>query len=175
MQYYYLKFVRRQSEFAFFGVGTSVAALFNLYSILEEKTMKRTIKISVSIVCILMLALSLVACASMAKFEKNLGSDYKIKTYTDTEIKALAITFNLNPDDYGLKAVKEATNKETGCSVMIFECKSSSAAKKLVADSTDIVKMLESLYPSNYSFDAVKKGKFVLIGETTAINGALGK
>ena len=110
--------------------------------------MKKTIKISISIVCVLMLALSMVSCASMAKFENNLGDDYKIEHYNNNEIKSFATAFALNPDDYGVEAMFEGTNKTTGCGIMIIQCASPAAAKQLVADSDDIVEILAYLYPS---------------------------
>ena len=112
---------------------------------------------------------------SISNFINNLGDNYIITQYTDPEeIKSMTAQFQLDPSKYGATMGVSAKNKTTYCMVVIVECDSTSSASVLKADCASVVEYLESSYDSKYVFDAVLTGKYVLIGEVSAINDALG-
>ena len=123
----------------------------------------------------LCICLGLCACASMDKFEENLGSKYKIEKLDDDDLEDYAELLDLDVDDYNVIDAMEATHKKSGIGVMILECGSASDAEELAEDGEVMVELLESYYSSKYSFDSVAEGRFVLIGEEDAIEDALGK
>jgi hypothetical protein len=118
----------------------------------------------------------LVSCGKkMDDFTDNLGSKYSIDNLSSSEIDGFADGFDFDADDYSVEDVVVATNKKTYCMVVIIECGSKKEAKELVEDADDIVDALKDSFSSIYSFKAVNEGKFVLIGENSAIKDALDK
>ena len=132
-------------------------------------------KILALILALLTLVVCLTSCGKMEDFTKKLGSDYEVDTFTQKEIEYISEIFELDSKEYEVEEMIQATHEDTGCSVFIIKCGSAGKAKKLVENSGNIIKYLKYYYSSSYTFDSVRKGKFVLIGETSAINDALGK
>lgn len=114
--------------------------------------------------------------STMLSFVSNLGDNYSIDTYTDLEYVQEMVTqyqIPLDVSKYNATMGVAATNKSTYCMVVIVECDSEASAALLKADSVVIVEYLENSYSSQYSFDSILVGKYVLIGEVSAINDAL--
>ena len=114
---------------------------------------------------------------TMSEFLSNLGNSYSTREYSDPdEIQSIIAYYgvDLDPSDYGATVGITATNMNTYCMVVIIECDSASSASALKVDCAAIVECLENSYSSSYSFDAVVAGNFVLVGEVSAINDALG-
>ena len=86
----------------------------------------------------------------------------------------MAAQYQLDASKYGTTMAISATNKSTYCMVVIIECSSEQNASVLKSDSALVVSYLEYYYSSSYTFDAKLAGKYVLIGEVSAINDALG-
>ncbi|MBQ9784104.1 MAG: hypothetical protein IJW29_01250 [Clostridia bacterium] len=129
-----------------------------------------------ALLAVLVLMLSFSACRNMDYYEDNLKeNDYKIETFSNSELEEFASYFELDPDDYNIEEAFAATNRDSGIIVYVMECGSAKDAKNLVEDSDVIIDFLEEVYSSKYSFDAINKGKFVFIGEEDAIEDALDK
>lgn len=128
-----------------------------------------------ALILVLCLCAGLCACVSMDKFEDNLGSSYKRTTLSDDDLEDYAELLDIDVDDYDVKSAIQATHSKKKTTVVIIECGSQSKAKKLANDAEDIVDYLERAYGSSYSFGIETKGRFVLFGEKTAIDDALGE
>lgn len=113
---------------------------------------------------------------SMDFFEENLESaDYDISHLSETQIAEGLEQSDLahDPEEYGVVAMMQATSTENSTKpsvVMIFECKSDSAAKMLADD-------LEESYKESGVTDALdlvfeSMGVFVLYGTENAIEAA---
>ena len=165
---YLVRFVLRQLKLTFFGTHTSVGTVTVLF-IFGGKKMKKIISFLL-IICTL--ALCFTSCASLKSYEKNLGKGYKTSELDEDEIEDLADTFDIDMDDYGVKAVIEAKDKKDGYSAYIIQCKSSKAAKELVDDLDDTLELMESL---SIEVDAVADGKYVIVGYEDVVDDALGK
>ena len=126
-------------------------------------------KIIALLLLICTFALCLVSCASLDKYEDNLGKDYEIGKIKKAGINELADELDLDADDYDIESALMAEHKDKDYELYIFECKSSSKAKKFAKDIEDAF----DEYPSD--LDVVQKGKFVLAGSKDAIEDALGK
>ena len=111
-------------------------------------------------------ALCLVSCASMDKYEDNLGKDYDVENLKKDEIEV----FDLDIDDYDIEDALMGESEKGNDAIYILECKSSSKAKKLEKDAKDAIKEL-----GEDELEIVRKGKFVLIGTEDGIEDALGK
>ena len=127
-------------------------------------------KIIALLLLICTFALCLVSCASMDKYEDNLGKDYDVENLKKDEIEDLADAFDLDIDDYDIEDALMAESEKGDDGLYIFECKSSSKAKKLEEDMKDAMDEL-----NEDEWDIVRKGKFVLIGTEDGIEDALGK
>ena len=113
----------------------------------------------------------------MSELLSNLGNSYSTREYSDPdEIQSIIAYYgaDLDPSDYGATVGITATNVNSYCMVVIIECDSASSASALKVDCAPIIQYLENSYSSSYSFDAVVAGNFVLVGEVSAINDALG-
>ena len=130
-------------------------------------------KIIALLLLICTFALCLVSCASMDKYEDNLGTKYEVEKLKKSEIKELAEDFDLDDDDYDIENALIAEHKNNGYTVCIFECKSSSKAKELEKDLEDVMDDINDY--SSTPYYAVRKGKFVFAGNQKAIDNALGK
>ena len=128
-----------------------------------------------SLICTL--TICLVSCASLESYEKNLGSGYTTDYYSEDEIEDLADAFDVDLPKYGVKAVMEATEKNTNFYAYFIECDSSKNAKKLANDLDETVEYLNKYYSKYYTFEVIAKadGKYVLIGNEEVINKALNK
>ena len=129
-------------------------------------------KIIALLLLICTFALCLVSCASMDKYEDNLDKNYDVEKIKKSEIDDLAEMLDLDMDDYDIEEALMAESKKGDDGVYIFECKSSSKAKKLAKDVEDALDEVKS-YISD--MEVTKKGKFVLIGTEDGIEDALGK
>jgi len=127
-------------------------------------------KIIALLLLICTFALCLVSCASLDKYEDNLGKDYDVENLKKDEIEDLADAFDLDIDDYDIEDALMAESEKGDDGLYIFECKSSSKAKKLEKDMKDAMDEL-----NEDEWDVVRKGKFVLIGTEDGIDDALGK
>lgn len=122
----------------------------------------------------LCLCVTLSACATMETFESNLGDKYSKTILDDDDLEDYADLLDIEVDDYSIKSAIEAKHKTKYTSVVIIQCANNTKAKKLANDAEDIIGMLENTFSSAYSFDIVVKSSFVLFGESTAIDDALG-
>ena len=129
-----------------------------------------------AMVLALCLCIGLCACGmSMDKLKDNLGSSYKKVRLDDEDLEAYADLLGLDVDDYDIESAIQATHKKKGIGVVIIECGSKKEAEELADDGEGMVDYLSEYYGTNYSFDMVVKGKFILCGEERAIKAALEK
>ena len=140
--------------------------------------MKKFIALFLMLACVLTLTLSFTSCASIDKFTYNLGDDYAIFVYTaDDEIELLfeeIFDSKFDKNDYGVKKVIEAEDGRYDW-VVIFECKSFISAKKFAKDiENDYIKEIEDA-SIEYDGEVQRKGKYVLFGNKSAVNDALGE
>ena len=130
-------------------------------------------KIIALLLLICTFALCLVSCASLDKYEDNLGKDYEVNSLSDEEIEELIEELNegdieLDPDDYDIEDGFFGYDDDN--LIYVFECKSSSKAKKLSKDLKDAFEELDE-----DDIEITRKGKFVLVGNEDGIEDALGK
>jgi len=130
-------------------------------------------KIIALLLLICTFALCLVSCASLDKYEDNLGKDYEVNSLNDEEIEELIEELNegdieLDPDDYDIEDGFFGDDDDN--QIYVFECKSSSKAKKLSKDLKDAFEELDE-----DDIEITRKGKFVLVGTEDGIEDALGK
>ena len=125
------------------------------------------------ILLICTLSMCLASCASLKSFDRHLGRDYRTHTFDDDEIEDLAESFDIDVDDFGVKVVVQAKDRDKGYYAYIIKCKSRRKAKELASQLEDVADLLEKNY--YYDVDVVAKGKYVLIGHEDVVDDALNK
>lgn len=121
----------------------------------------------------------LASCTSLNSYEDNLGKDYKVKIYEieddEDEIEDIAEDFDLDYEDYGIKAIIYAKDKDNSNPAYIIKCGSKKEAKELKSDLKDYIND-EFRYDDDFDeIDVVIDGKFVLVGYEDVIDDALDK
>ena len=129
------------------------------------------------LLCLVVLCLA--SCTSLNSYEDNLGKDYKVKIYEieddEDEIEDIAEDFDLDYEDYGIKAIIYAKDKDNSNSAYIIKCGSKEEAKDLKSDLKDYIHD-EFRYDDDFDeIDVVIDGKFVLVGYEDVIDDALDK
>lgn len=127
----------------------------------------------VAFLLVVCLCIGLCACASMDTFKDNLGSDYRKTELDDDDLEAYEEMLDIDADDYDVKSAIQAVHKKKGTTVVIIECGSNAKANELSDDAEDIIDFLKKSYSSSYSFGISVEGRFVLLGEESAIEDAL--
>ena len=129
------------------------------------------------LLCLLVLCLA--SCTSLNSYEDNLGKDYKVKIYEieddEDEIEEIAEAFDLDYEDYGIKAIIYAKDKDNSAAAHIIKCGSKKEAKELKSYLKDYIND-EFRYDDDFDeIDVVIDGKFVLVGYEDVIDDALDK
>ena len=132
-----------------------------------------TKRILATMVLVIMLALSLTSCASLDSYKRNLGDDYETELLSTKEIEELADELDIDADDYGIVDIMSAEEKDSGYYAYFIECGSASEAEDLAKDLEDYVEILDDYY--SFKIKAEVDGKFVLVGNASAIDKALDK
>ena len=128
-------------------------------------------KVFLMSLCLLLGIVCLVSCASLENYEKNLGSNYKIEHLglENEDLESHIDDWGVSVNDYTIEdAILAETIDGEYDWVIIIQFASSEEAEKFENDTSDYLS-------SDEYVQTQVEGKYVLCGEHSAVEKALGK